>query len=100
MSLSYTIAPADNNGSVTTVVKLLKIVSCSSTGDMFADNNGSVTTVVKLLKIVSCSSTGDMFAENNPSVAIYSSYSVGTVESTVVLIKSKRSFCKSLVVTK
>ena len=41
-----------------------------------------------------------MFAENNHSVAIYSSYTVTTVESTVVLLKSERSFCKSLVVTK
>ena len=76
MSLSWTIALATNNGSVTTVV------------------------LVKFLKIVSCSSTGDMFAENNRSIATYSSYSVTTVESTVVLLKTKRSFCKSLVVTK
>ena len=41
-----------------------------------------------------------MFAENNHSVGIYSSYSVTTVQSTVVLLKSKRSFCKSLVATK
>ena len=41
-----------------------------------------------------------MFAENNHSIAIYSSYSFTTVESTVVLLKTKRSFCKSLVVTK
>ena len=41
-----------------------------------------------------------MFAKNNHSVAIYSSYSVATVKSTVVLQKTKRSFCKSLVVTK
>ena len=41
-----------------------------------------------------------MFAENNHSVAIYSSYRVTTIESTV-LLKSKGSFCKnSLVVTK
>ena len=65
-----------------------------------ADNDHSITTVVEFLKIISCSSTGDMFAENYHSVAIYSRYSVTTVESTVVLLKSKRSFCKSLVATK
>ena len=41
-----------------------------------------------------------MFTENNRSIATFSSYSITTVESTVVLLKTKRSFCKSLVVTK
>ena len=76
MSLGYTIATADNNHSITTVV------------------------LVKFLKMLGVLLQEIYVAKNNHTIAIYSSHSITTVESTVVLLKSKRSFCKLLVITK